>query len=195
MQRELWSIVPEGVTGATARIACERNGTAETLRGMEEEGKKSCERVVLAEPNVILCGCTSGSFCEGLSWNRNFEKELADIAGVNAVSTSGAMIACLKENGVRKVDVVTPYVETTNERLRCYKIKLDEPLTATEGKCQCLKQSGRPGSRGSMRRSMAGSSRQWKTLASCRNRGIAGTNKHRQSKRISRTKAIRFFAP
>lgn len=120
MERELWSIVPDGVTVATARIACERHGTAETLRGMEAEGKNACARVAMAEPDVVLFGCTSGSFYEGPAWNNAFEKALAGIAGTPAVSTSGAMTACLKQHGVRKVDVVTPYVDTTNERLRRY---------------------------------------------------------------------------
>ncbi len=120
MERELWSLIPEGVTVATARIACEREGTADTMRDMEREGKAACERVRTAEPNVVLFGCTSASFYQGAVWNKGFQKELSEIAGVPAVSTTGAMAACLTRYGVKKVDIVTPYVETTNERLRRY---------------------------------------------------------------------------
>ena len=62
MERELWSLVPDGVTVSTARIVCEREGTADTLRAMEFEGKAACERVITAEPQVVLFGCTSASF-------------------------------------------------------------------------------------------------------------------------------------
>ena len=120
MERELWSLVPDGVTVSTARIACEREGTADTLREMEVEGKAACERVIMAEPHVVLFGCTSASFYQGAAWNADFQKELSEIAGVPAISTTGAMAECLQRNNVRKVDVVTPYVETTNERLRRY---------------------------------------------------------------------------
>ncbi len=120
MERELWSLVPDGVTVSTARIACEREGTADTMRAMEHEGKAACERVIMAEPHVVLFGCTSASFYQGAAWNAGFQKELSEIAGVPAISTTGAMAECLQRNGVRKVDVVTPYVETTNERLRRY---------------------------------------------------------------------------
>lgn len=120
MERELWSLVPDGVTVSTARIACEREGTADTLREMEFEGKAACERVIMAEPHVVLFGCTSASFYQGAAWNAGFQKDLADIAGVPAISTTGAMAEALQRNNVRKVDVVTPYVETTNERLRRY---------------------------------------------------------------------------
>ena len=120
MERELWSLVPQGVTVSTARIVCEREGTADTLRDMEFEGKAACERVITAEPNVVLFGCTSASFYQGAAWNAQYQKDLTALAGVPAVTTSGAMTEALQRNNVRKVDVVTPYVETTNERLRRY---------------------------------------------------------------------------
>ena len=120
MERELWSLVPDGVTVSTARIACEREGTADTMRAMEFEGKAACERVIMAEPHVVLFGCTSASFYQGAAWNAGFQKELLEIAGVPAISTTGAMAEALQRNNVRRVDVVTPYVETTNERLRRY---------------------------------------------------------------------------
>ena len=120
MERELWSLVPNGVTVSTARIACEREGTADTLRDMEFEGKTACERVITAEPHVVLFGCTSASFYQGAAWNAEYQKELTMLAGVPAVTTSGAMTEALQRNNIRKVDVVTPYVETTNERLRRY---------------------------------------------------------------------------
>ena len=120
MERELWSLVPDGITVATARIACEREGTADTLRAMDAEGKAACARVRTAEPDIVLFGCTSASFYRGAQWNDGFQAELSAIAGVPAVSTSGAMAACLKRSGIKKIAVVTPYVETTNERLRRY---------------------------------------------------------------------------
>ncbi len=120
MERELWSLVADGVAVSTARIACEREGTADTMREMEFEGKAACERVIMAEPHVVLFGCTSASFYQGADWNRGFQKELSEIAGVPAISTTGAMAEALQRNNVRRVDVVTPYVETTNERLRRY---------------------------------------------------------------------------
>ena len=120
MERELWSLVPQGVTVSTARIICEREGTADTLRDMEFEGKAACERVITAEPHVVLFGCTSASFYQGAAWNAQYQKDLTALAGVPAVTTSGAMTEALQRNNVRKVDVVTPYVETTNERLRRY---------------------------------------------------------------------------
>jgi maleate cis-trans isomerase len=120
METEMWSLAPDNVSVHTARIAGGREGTPEELRGMETEGKRACERVAMTEPDVVLFCCTSGSFYEGPAWNRAYGEELEKIAGAPAVTTTGAMTAALTGAGLRKVDVVTPYVETTNERLKQY---------------------------------------------------------------------------
>jgi maleate cis-trans isomerase len=43
---------------------------------------------------------------------------LTRITGAPTVTTAGAMAACLLAGGHKRVDVVTPYVELTNERLK-----------------------------------------------------------------------------
>lgn len=118
METEFWRIAPEGVSVHTARIAGGRHGTPEELRSMEEESRLAAQRVANAEPDVVVYGCTSGSFFEGKEWNRSICEQLTKITGAPTVTTAGAMAECLLRNGHRKVDVVTPYVEVTNERLK-----------------------------------------------------------------------------
>src|SRR5690606_28805442 len=74
-------------------------------------------RVANVEPDVVVYGCTSGSFFEGPEWNTMICEELTKITKAPTVTTAGAMAECLLHNGHRKVDVVTPYVDLTNERL------------------------------------------------------------------------------
>jgi maleate cis-trans isomerase len=120
METEMWQLAPEGVSVHTARIAGGREGTPETLRSMEEEGRYAGERIKMVEPDVVIFSCTSGSFFEGPEWNRNITDELTEITGAPTVTTAGAMVAALQSSGIRKVDVVTPYVELTNERLKAF---------------------------------------------------------------------------
>lgn len=84
---------------------------------MEVEATHACARVSMAEPQVIVYACTSGSFFEGRAWNENIATQLSAIAGVPTVTTAGAMAASLLAANARKVAVVTPYVELTNNRL------------------------------------------------------------------------------
>ncbi len=118
METELWRLVPAGVTVHTARFSGKREGTPDALRGMEDESKGAAAQVAMTEPGVSIYACTSGSFFEGVGWDKRIADELSAVTGSPVVTTSGAMLAALKAAGVRKVDVVTPYVQLTNERLK-----------------------------------------------------------------------------
>ncbi|MEI8033944.1 MAG: aspartate/glutamate racemase family protein [Betaproteobacteria bacterium] len=120
METEFWGLAPHGVSVHTARIAGGREGTPETLRGMEEASKVAAGDVAMVEPDVVVYGCTSGSFFEGPSWNKKICEQLTKITKAPTVTTAGAMVACLKAGGHKKVDVVTPYVALTNERLKSF---------------------------------------------------------------------------
>ncbi|MCC7484423.1 MAG: aspartate/glutamate racemase family protein [Burkholderiales bacterium] len=118
METEFWRIAPEGVSVHTARIAGGRHGTPEELRGMESASRQAAAEVAMVEPDVVVYGCTSGSFFEGPDWNGRICEALTAIAKAPTVTTAGAMAECLLAGGVKRVDVLTPYVEVTNERLR-----------------------------------------------------------------------------
>ena len=118
MEPEFWEIAPQGVSIHTTRVETEREGTAETLRAMEEAALKAAKLCASGEPDVVVYGCTSGSFFEGPKWNDQIVRDLSDICGCPAVTTAGAMAACLVESGMKRINVVTPYVELTNERLK-----------------------------------------------------------------------------
>jgi maleate cis-trans isomerase len=118
METEFWRIAPNGVSVHSARIAGGRHGTPEELRSMEQASLKAAEEVAMVEPDVVVYGCTSGSFFEGPEWNRRICEQITAISKAPTVTTAGAMAACLISGGHKRVDVVTPYVELTNERLK-----------------------------------------------------------------------------
>ncbi len=118
METEFWRIAPAGVSVHVARIAGGRHGTPEELRNMESASKHAASEIAMVEPDVVVYGCTSGSFFEGPAWNKKICEQLTAITKAPTVTTAGAMAACLTAGGYKKVDVVTPYVEVTNERLK-----------------------------------------------------------------------------
>jgi len=118
MEKDFWDLAPEGVTMYTTRFSAGTEGTPDKIRGMEHESKQAARLCADAQPHVMIYGCTSGSFFEGAGWDQKIASQLSEIAGgVPTITTSGAMVAGLKEMGLRKIDVVTPYVSLTNERL------------------------------------------------------------------------------
>jgi maleate cis-trans isomerase len=74
----------------------------------------------MVEPDVVVYACTSGSFFEGPAWNKKISEEISAITKCPTITTAGAMVSALQHGGLRKVDVVTPYVELTNERLKAF---------------------------------------------------------------------------
>ena len=118
METEFWRIAPQGVSVHSARISGGRHGTPDELRGMESASKAAARDVAMVEPDVLVYGCTSGSFFEGPEWNKKICAQLTDITNAPTVTTAGAMAACLMAGGHKNVAVVTPYVELTNERLK-----------------------------------------------------------------------------
>ena len=118
METEFWKIAPEGVSVHVARIAGGRHGTPDELRSMEGASKQAAEEIAMIEPDVVVYGCTSGSFFEGPEWNARICEALTKITGAPTVTTAGAMVAGLDAGGHKKVDIVTPYVDVTNARLK-----------------------------------------------------------------------------
>ena len=118
METEFWHLAPAGVSVHTARIAGGRHGTPEELRAMEAASQQAARDVAMVQPDVVVYGCTSGSFFEGAEWNRRICAQLTGITGAPTVTTAGAMAACLRAGGHRKITVITPYVALTNERLK-----------------------------------------------------------------------------
>ena len=118
METEFWQIAPPGVSVHSARISGGREGTPEELRSMENASKVAARDIGMVEPDVVVYGCTSGSFFEGPAWNKKISEQLTEITRAPTVTTAGGMAACLMAGGHRRVDVVTPYVELTNERLK-----------------------------------------------------------------------------
>jgi len=59
----------------------------------------------------VAFACTSASFYRGAGSDEALRREIEAAAGVPAVPTSSAVVAALRELGVRRIAVATPYVD------------------------------------------------------------------------------------
>jgi maleate cis-trans isomerase len=115
MEVDFSRLAPDGVSVHTARLKTEKEATIETLEKMEAAAEEAAESVATAEVDVVVFGCTSGSFVKGPEWNKKMIKNLERVAKVPVITTAQAMIEALKE-----ISVTTPYVKVTNERLKSF---------------------------------------------------------------------------
>ncbi|MGZ8201860.1 MAG: maleate cis-trans isomerase family protein [Burkholderiales bacterium] len=70
--------------------------------------------------DLLIYGCTSAGFLAGPQGDADMVKALCDIGGAPTVSTSTAFLCALGQAGIRRVDVVSPYLDWKNESLRAF---------------------------------------------------------------------------
>jgi maleate isomerase len=115
MEPEFYQHLPQGVSLHTARITI-ISAVPEELAKMPEELDGCVELLKTANVDVVVFGCTSGSFLMGKGYDRELEARIEKIAGAPAVTTAHAMVEALRDKGLQKLAVATPYIDELNEK-------------------------------------------------------------------------------
>jgi len=115
MEMELHDYLPFGVSLHTARMPL-RNVTEEELLKMSALALESARLLKDADVELILYGCTSGSFIGGKDYEKELEAKIEDEVNVPVVSTSTAVVEALKILDAQSLLVITPYTEEINGR-------------------------------------------------------------------------------
>lgn len=68
--------------------------------------------------DLIVFGCTSGSFIKGIGWDQECIKRIETASGSPGLTTSTAVMEALKALEAKTVAVLTPYPDATNEAER-----------------------------------------------------------------------------
>lgn len=115
LERELPLHVPEGIVTNHNRLS--RPGSSisqESLVAMAESVDQAAHDLAQAYPEVIVYGCTSGSFLHGIGNEAKLADQITARTGIPAVTTSTAVVEALRAVGARKVFLVTPYPDDVN---------------------------------------------------------------------------------
>lgn len=123
METEFWrfaTITSPGISIHTARIPTVEEVTFETLEAMEADSLEAAARVAQCRPDIIVFGCTSGTFLHGPDYNQRIEGALAERTGCRVLNTSTAFVEALRALAVTRADVVSPYIPATNAKLKAF---------------------------------------------------------------------------
>jgi maleate isomerase len=125
MEPDFWRLAVEaGATVHTARMHHDLElEPAERLTLMAEYARQAVLDLATARVDVLVYGCTSGSFFFGPTWDDAHSLGLGLLAGIPLVSTSQATVEALKALEMKRVCVVTPYSAELSAPLPAY---LDE---------------------------------------------------------------------
>ena len=90
--------------------------TEDTLRAMERDLQHAAKMLATVFPEVVVYGCTSGSFIGGKDGNANIIKTIADECHCPVVTASQAMVNAIQEVRAKKLTLVTPYTDDINQK-------------------------------------------------------------------------------
>lgn len=114
MEQEMWRMAIEGVSIHTSRmlaIGC----SVDDLKAQDGYVEACAEELGTAPLDIIVFGCTSGSFLGGIDWEKNICKRIREISNCKAITTTGAVLGALKFFGKKKLTIVSPYVSEVSE--------------------------------------------------------------------------------
>jgi len=115
MQQEFSMVVPQGVSVHTARLGSVRDTTPETLIKMSDHVERAAEELASCDVDIIVYGCTSGSFLKGSKFEEELTKRICKASNIGSFTTSKAVLEALRCLNSRKLAIATPYREETNE--------------------------------------------------------------------------------
>ena len=116
MEPHFNSMVPEGVSVHTARVKLGQEVTPDTLMEMEKDMERAADLLGTIPVDIILYGCTSGSFIKGPGYDIQLIKKMERASGgIPSTTTSTSVVAALKTLDLKKIVVATPYIKEINE--------------------------------------------------------------------------------
>lgn len=117
MEMELHGALPEGVSLHTSRMPL-REVTEEELIKMSALAVESARLLRDAQVDVILYGCTSGSFIGGVDFEKEIEEKIEREVNTSVITTSSAVTEALRILDAQQIIVITPYTNDINQRER-----------------------------------------------------------------------------
>ena len=113
MERELAMYLADGVAMNVNRLSRPTPAvTKESLLAMIGSLDQAVTDLSFCwpKPEIIIYGCTSGSFVSGPGKDEELAQRITDKVGIKAVTTSTAIIEGLRAVGAKKVFLLAPYI-------------------------------------------------------------------------------------
>lgn len=111
---------PEGVSIHASRMYIEKGTDIESLIEMHKQIERAAREVATAKVNVICFGDTTGSLVKGPGSDREIIERIERETGIPSTTTSTAVVAALREMGIKRLSVATPYPDDLNERVKVF---------------------------------------------------------------------------
>lgn len=135
LERELWRWAPLDVSLHLARTPYEDTSVSVAMAELVSETRhvQAATRDVLGvDPEVVAYQCSSGSFINGIAGEAQLRQAILDAGAPDAVTTSGALGEAIRELGLSRISVITPYDAALTDSLIAFLAELDVVVTRSE---------------------------------------------------------------
>lgn len=116
LEPEVYKMIPDGVSAHFSRIRFTRVTEEQLVALAEERMLRAAEELSDAKVDAIAFGCTTGSLVKGLGYDREIIEKIEKTTKIPATTTSTSVVAALKEMGIQRVSVATPYEEWLDKK-------------------------------------------------------------------------------
>lgn len=116
VERDALLALPGGVSAHFGRLKLTED-TPEQISGLVDHVPQAASDVADAGVDVIGFACTTGSLDGGLGYDRRISNVITTVTGIQATTTSTAVVAALRALGIRRPIVVSPYEDWLNAKV------------------------------------------------------------------------------
>jgi maleate isomerase len=109
--------LPAGCTLHTARMYLEETTPEGEAEMLDDHLPGAVRDLATARPDVVVFACTSAGALRGNAYEGELVERLADQTGAVTVSVAAAVRRSLAARSAHRIGVITPYVESLNEKI------------------------------------------------------------------------------
>jgi maleate cis-trans isomerase len=121
VEADFQMVAPKDVTIHGQRLWLTNDASGEAgMDRMNADIESGARYLATAKVDVIVYGCTTGSFYKGPGWDSDMLALIQRQAGVPAVAASPSVVDALRFFGAKKISIASPYPEWNNQKLRIY---------------------------------------------------------------------------
>lgn len=131
-EQEFFRMAPEGISTHVTRVKLTATNP-EGLKAMANNARRATDEMMSCLADVIVYGCTSGSFLQGVEWEKAFRRELCQQAGRPVLTTADNCRTALQALGKKKVAIATPYIDALNAAAYRYYTELGFEVVSMKG--------------------------------------------------------------
>lgn len=118
MEVDFYRRLPQEATLHTARMYLERTTPEGENEMLDHHTLPAARDVGTAKPHVIVFGCTSAGALRGNEYDAELCRRIGEETGAEPISVIASVRHAISSRGASKIGVLTPYVDSLNEKIR-----------------------------------------------------------------------------